>query len=147
MSIIKLLIISSVFILSAFAFSACSTQRALSAPEAKDLSILKSGTHRHSILAEFGSPLHNEKDKNGNNMDIFKFVQGQHVAAKAGKGVIYGLLAVGTFGISEIVTNPLEEAVGGAEMRIKINYDSSDVVSSIDVLKDERWLPIQDLGQ
>ncbi len=123
---------------------ACSVVQATNGPKAKDLSVLDTGTDRYSVLAELGQPVASETDKDGNKVDVFSFVQGQHGAVKAGKGILYGALAVGTLGISEIVTSPLEGAAGnGAEMQIQVSYDKADRVAGVNTLKDGRWLPVQ----
>jgi hypothetical protein len=66
------------------------------------------------LLVELGHPVVSEKNSDGNPMACSKFVQDQHGAAKAGKGLLYGALAVGTRGLSEIVTNPVEGTAGEA---------------------------------
>ncbi len=123
---------------------ACSVVQATNGPSAKDLSVLDSGTNRFLVLAELGQPVASETDNDGNKVDVFSFVQGQHGAVKAGKGILYGALAVGTLGISEIVTSPLEGAAGsGAEMQVQVNYDGDNKVSKVNTLKDGRWIPVQ----
>ncbi len=125
---------------------ACSVVQATNGPKAKDLSVLDTGTNRYSVLAELGQPVASETDKDGNKVDVFSFMQGQHGAVKAGKGIVYGALAVGTLGISEIVTSPLEGAAGnGAEMQIQVNYDKEGRVASVNTLKDGRWMPVQEI--
>lgn len=127
---------------------ACSVVQATNSPGAKDLSVLDKGTDRYTVLAELGQPVVSEKDDNGNKIDVFKFVQGQHGAAKVGKGLLYGVMAVGTLGLSEIITSPLEGAIGsGAEMQMKVTYDSNNAVSHVTMLKDGRWLSIQDVNK
>ena len=126
---------------------ACSVVQATSGPKAKDLSVLDTGTNRYSVLAELGQPVASETNKNGNKVDVFSFVQGQHGVVKAGKGLLYGALAVGTLGISEIVASPLEGAAGkGAEMQIQVSYDKDDRVAGVNTLKDGRWLPVQQIN-
>lgn len=123
---------------------ACSVVQATSGPSAKDLSVLDTGTNRFSVLAELGKPVATETDNDGNKIDVFSFRQGQHGAVKAGKGLLYGALAVGTLGVSEIVTSPLEGAAGnGAHMKVQVHYDSDNKVSTVNTLKDGRWIPIQ----
>jgi hypothetical protein len=99
------------------------------------------------VLVELGQPVVSEKDPTGVQTDFFKFIQGQHGAAKAGKGILYGALAVTTLGLSEIVTNPVEGTAGaGKEMQIKVTYDAQNKVEHVDILKDERWLRVQKVG-
>jgi hypothetical protein len=128
--------------------SGCSISKAVHQPKAKDLSVLDVGTSRDHVLVELGQPVVSEKDANGIQTDFFKFIQGQHGAAKAGKGILYGALAVTTLGLSEIVTNPVEGTAGaGKEMQIKVTYDAQNKVELVDVLKDERWLRVQKVGE
>ncbi|MDF3019425.1 MAG: hypothetical protein K0Q92_728 [Steroidobacteraceae bacterium] len=128
--------------------SACSVGKAVNQPKAKDLSVLDVGTPRDRVLVELGQPVVSEKDANGNQTDFFKFIQGQHGAAKAGKGILYGALAVTTLGLSEIVTNPVEGTAGaGKEMQIKVTYDALNKVEIVDVLKDDRWIQVQKVGE
>jgi len=122
----------------------CSVVKATSGPESKDLSVLEKGTDRYEVIAELGQPLMTENDEDGHKVDLFKFMQGQNAAAKAGKGVVYGVMAVGTLGLSEVFTSPLEGSVGsGAEMQIKVVYNDQNRVDAVNVLKDERWIPVQ----
>lgn len=130
------------------ALSGCSVSKAVHQPKAKDLSVLDVGTSRDNVLVELGQPVVSEKDANGNQTDFFKFIQGQHGAAKAGKGLLYGALAVTTLGLSEIVTNPVEGTAGaGKEMQVKVTYDLANKVEHVDVLKDERWIRVQKVGE
>lgn len=130
------------------ALSGCSISKAVHQPKAKDLSVLDVGTARDNVLVELGQPVVSEKDANGNQTDFFKFIQGQHGAAKAGKGILYGALAVTTLGLSEIVTNPVEGTAGaGKEMQVKVTYDLNSKVEHVEVLKDERWIRVQKVGE
>ncbi len=124
--------------------TACSVVQATSGPESKDLSVLDKGTERYLVLAELGQPLVTETDQDGRKYDIFKFMQGQHGAVKAGKAVLYGTAAVFTLGLSEVITSPLEGAAGkGAEMKARVIYDGEDKVDQVEVLQDDRWMPVQ----
>jgi outer membrane protein assembly factor BamE (lipoprotein component of BamABCDE complex) len=128
--------------------SGCSVGKAVNQPKAKDLSVLDVGTSRDRVLLELGAPVVSEKDADGNQTDYFKFIQGQHGAAKAGKGLLYGALAVTTLGLSEIVTNPVDGTAGaGKEMQIKVTYDAQNAVHLVDVLKDARWIRVQKVGE
>lgn len=131
-------------ILSLLALTACSVVQATSGPESKDLTVLKPGTERYLVLAEFGQPVVTEMDAQGYKYDIFKFIQGQHGAVKAGKAVAYGAAAVMTLGLSEVIASPLEGAAGGgAEMKFRVVYNDQDRVSVVNVLQDDRWVPVQ----
>lgn len=130
------------------AVQGCSVGKATSGPKAKDLRVLEQGTTRDRVLLELGQPVVTENDESGRKVDLFKFIQGQHGAAKAGKGILYGALAVGTLGLSEVVTNPIEGTAGaGKEMQIKVVYDDSNRVDVVNVLKDERWIRVREIGK
>ena len=140
----RMLLISFV----AIVLAGCSVSKAVHQPKAKDLSVLEAGTSRDRVLVELGQPVVTEKDANGNTNDFFKFIQGQSGAAKAGKGLLYGALAVTTLGLSEVVTNPVEGTAGaGKEMQLKVTYDGQSKVEHVDVLKDERWIRVQKVGE
>jgi hypothetical protein len=126
----------------------CSISKAVHQPKAKDLSVLNAGTSRDLVLVELGQPVVTEKDANGHQTDFFKFIQGQNGAAKAGKGILYGALAVTTLGLSEVVTNPVEGTAGaGKEMQVKVIYDGQNKVELVELLKDERWIHVQKVGE
>lgn len=141
----KLLFVIAV-LLASLLQQGCSVSKAANGPTAKDLSVLNKGTHRDRVLLEFGSPVSSELDSNGNRTDLFKFIQGQSGGARAGKSFVYGVLAVGTLGLSELATTPLEGATSGAEMQIKIIYDANNTVNEVVMLKDDRWIPIQKIN-
>jgi len=125
----------------------CSVVQATSGPESKDLSVLERGTERYQVLAEMGQPIVTEVDADACKFDIFNFKQGQHGAVKAGKAVAYGTAAVFTLGLSEIITSPLEGSAGkGAKMKLRVVYDQSDRVKLVDVLQDDRWVPVQNIA-
>ena len=139
-------IILFVGVIFIFSLSSCASTKAVTAPRMKDLSVLEIGTHRHIVLAELETPVHTEV-KDGRTIDIFRFIQGQHTALKAFKAVGYGVLAVGSFGVSELVTNPVEGTVGkGSELQFRVIYDADEKVEQIHVLKDERWIRVQELA-
>lgn len=128
-------------LLASVLFSGCSVNKAASGPEKKDLSVLETGTSRYQVLAELGQPVVSEKNDKGLKVDVFKFVQGQSKVAQSAKAVTYGVFAVGTLGLSELVTTPLEGTLGqGAEVQVVVTYDESDQVLSVESLKDERLI-------
>lgn len=125
----------------------CSVVQATSGPESKDFSVFEPGTERYMVLSELGKPVTTETDADGNKYDIFKFKQGQHGAVKAGKAVAYGAAAVLTLGLSEIITSPVEGAAGkGAKMKMRVLYDKQDRVKEVNILQDDRWVPVQTIA-
>lgn len=115
----------------------CSVARTTSGPERKDMSVLDHGTARGHVITELGAPVHTEQE-DGKRVDYFKFEQGNHVAGKAAKGVLYGVAAVATLGVSEVITNPVEGATNSAEVQVKVTYDENDVVTQSEILEDKR---------
>jgi len=127
--------------------AACSAKMATEGPESKDFSVLEKGTERYLVLAEFEQPILTETDKDGRKYDIFKFFQGQHGAVKAGKAITYGTATVFTLGLSEVILTPVEgSAGGGAEMKLRVIYDADDKVDEVEILQDDRWMPVQKVG-
>ena len=55
--------------------SGCSVFMAAKQPDKKNLDLLKAGTPRNLVLAEFGQPVSTEV-KEGKKCDIFSFTQG-----------------------------------------------------------------------
>jgi len=127
--------------------TACSVVMATSGPECRDLSVLKRGTDRYQVLAELGQPVATEVEADGRKCDIFRFMQGQHGAVKAGKALLYGAADVLTFGVAELVTTPVEGVAGkGAEIKARVLYDAQNRVDEVQVLGDGRWIPVQTIG-
>ena len=47
-----------------------------------------------------------------------------------------------------MVTNPVEGTAGaGKEMQVKVVYDTQNKVEHVELLKDERWLHVQKVGE
>ncbi|HSW13749.1 MAG TPA: hypothetical protein VLI06_12970 [Solimonas sp.] len=66
--------------------------------------------------------------------DLFAFEEGSG-GFKYLRAAGYSLLAVGTLGISEMVTNPVEAAVGNDKVRVRVCYDQRQNVSYSEVLR------------
>ena len=114
--------------------SGCSVFMAAKQPPKKDLSVLTAGTHRARLIAEFGAPIHTET-KDGNKVDVFKFVQGYSTGAKTGRAVFHGAADVFTLGLWEVVGTPTEAAFDGQDMAVQVSYDAQDKVTESVVLK------------
>ena len=138
------LLLTVLFVFAVVGLHGCSSYKAANAPDFKDLSVLKKGNDRYKVVGELGQPVLTESLGDGTKVDVFKFIQGQHKAARAGRGVYYGMAAVVSLGLSEVITTPLEGAVGrGKEIQLKVDYDKDDRVDEIQVLRDDRWFPFQ----
>ncbi|WP_281802553.1 hypothetical protein [Methylocystis echinoides] len=103
-------------------------------PDAKNLDLLRVGTPRPMILAEFGLPVVAET-RNGHKYEIFKFVDGYSAGAKAGRAVFHGAADVLTLGLWEVVGTPTEGVFSGDEMAFQLRYDKDDRVDEVVALK------------
>lgn len=109
--------------------SGCSVYMAATAPEERDLSVLKEGTPRNRVIAALGSPVLTST-KDGVTMDTFAFRQGHHRAVNTGRAFIHGAADFFTLGLWEVIGTPVEIAVRGTDMRLEVTYDESDRVKS-----------------
>ena len=112
----------------------CSAYMAANQPGQKDFSVLKTGTPRDRVLAEFGTPKHSEVVQ-GQKSDIFTFVQGYNGAVKAGRAVVHGVATVATLGLWEVIGTPVEGHMNGTELSVRVNYDGGDRVALVTPLK------------
>lgn len=112
----------------------CAASRALNKESPKDYSVLKKGTDRDLVRAELGTP---QTSTEGGECDIFSFVEGSG-GAKYGRAIGYTVLAIGTLGISEAITNPVEASVGKDKIRLRVHYKDNRVneVELLEIGKD-----------
>ena len=131
---IKISILMALFSLTAF-----SVNKATDGPSHKDLDVLAVGNDRYAVIAELGEPVLSEKNDEGVLVDVFSFEQGNHALFKGLKAVGYGYLAIGTLGLSELVTNPVEGTLGqGSRVQVTVKYSDDNKVADVAVLKDDR---------
>ena len=109
----------------------CAAGRALNKPAEKDYDVLEVGTDRDLVRAELGQPM---AAAGGGNCDIFSFEEGSG-GLKYLRAAGYSLLALGTLGISEMVTNPVEASVGNDKVRVRVCYDAQQSVSYSELLR------------
>jgi hypothetical protein len=127
---VKALILVGIILLS----SGCSVFMAAKQPDKKNVDLFKVGTPRSMLLAEFGMPTVSEL-RDGKKYEIYKFVQGYSVGAKAGRAVFHGAAAVLTLGLWEVVGTPVEGVFSGDEMAYEVRYDDESRVDQIIALK------------
>ena len=126
----------------------CASVRAAGGEDWKDLSVLDQGTERHAVIAELGTPVLTEQDETRSTVDVFAFNQGDIALERASRSLFYGVAAVGTLGLSEILANPAEGMIGeGKEIQVRVTYDAEDRVDYTEVLKDDRWSKFQKIGE
>ena len=107
------------------ALEGCSASRALDQPHEKDLNVLKPGTDRDLVRAELGAPLPSAA---GTACDVFAFPEGS-TGWRYMRALSYSVLDVGTLGLAEIVTNPVESSVGKSKVQLRICYTSNQQVA------------------
>ena len=117
--------------------SGCAVNKAANAPRQKDMRILKPGTSRDLILAEYGQPTVTQEE-NGVKYDIFKFVKGYSGGEKFFHAAGHGVMDVATLGLWEVVGTPTESMAQDNEITIKVIYNSDNTVKEIVPLKD-KW--------
>ncbi|WP_231990352.1 hypothetical protein [Nitrosomonas ureae] len=118
------------------AISGCSVFMAAKQPEKKDIDLLQEGVTRTQLISEFGAPVISEY-KNGKRFEIFKFVQGYSTGAKAGRAFLHGAANVATLGLWELVGTPTEITFSGNDMAFQVQYDESDVIEEVVIIKKE----------
>ncbi len=113
--------------------SGCSVFMAAKQPDKKNLDLLKVGTPRSTLLAEFGQPISSEV-KEGKKCEVFSFVQGYSKGAKIGRAAFHGVADVFTLGLWEVVGTPTELIFDGTKMTYQVTYDDMDCVDNITLL-------------
>lgn len=118
------------------AISGCSVFMAAKQPEKKDIDLLQEGVTRTQLISEFGAPVISEY-KNGKRFEIFKFVQGYSTGVKAGRAFLHDAANVATLGLWELVGTPTEITFSGDDMAFQVQYDESDVIEEVVIIKKE----------
>ncbi|MGD9543675.1 MAG: hypothetical protein AB7F41_04415 [Methylocystis sp.] len=124
----------AVLLMSFVLLSNCSVYMAAKQPDAKNIELFRVGTHRETLLAEFGLPTISET-RDGHRYEIYKFVNGYSASARTGRAVLHGAADVVTLGLWEVVGTPTEGFFSGDQMAYRVRYDKSDVVDEVAVLK------------
>ncbi len=129
------IILSISLIILGFSVSGCSVFMAAHQPDYKDLSFLKVGVDRDTVLINLGVPAVTEKDKDGNEVDYFKFRQGYGMGNKTVRMLGHGVADVFSLGLWEVVGTPSEAICNGHDVAVKITFDSKNQAKDITYLK------------
>lgn len=126
----------TVFICMLFLFfsSGCAVFMAAKQPDKKNVDLFRVGTPRSMLLGEFGPPVVSET-RDGKKHEIFKFIQGYSMGAKAGRALFHGAADVMTLGLWEVVGTPTEAVFSGDEMAYEVSYDQDDRIDQVIALK------------
>jgi len=103
-------------------------------PGKKNVRLLKEGTPRKILLAEFGSPIDSE-ERNGNKYEIFKFKQGYSMPLKIGRVVFHTAADLFTLCLWEIVATPTEIMWSGKQIAYEVKYDENNYVANVSRLE------------
>jgi hypothetical protein len=117
-------------VMLASSVSGCAVYMAANQPEKKDVGVLKPGTPRNALIAEFGAPVQTAT-KDGNKSDIFTFTQGYSGLERGGRAVLHGAADVFTLGLWEVVGTPIEGYANGTKISIEVLYDRDDRVAKV----------------
>lgn len=112
----------------------CSVYMASNQPTAKNLDLLKEGTPRTLLIAEYGVPLETKTVSGKSKCEVFKFTQGYSSGAKATRAVFHGLADVFTLGLWEVVGTPTESVFSGDYMVYEVCYDEMERAKSVVLL-------------
>lgn len=121
----------------AFLTAGCAVVLAAKQPDAKDLSVLNTGTPRTHVIAELGAPVWSG-EKDGRKVDLFAFTQGYSKGSKAARAFAHGVADVFTLGLWEIVGTPIESVATGTQMKVEVTYDEKDMVKTAELLGQEK---------
>ena len=108
----------------ATALSACSASKALESPDEKNFGVLTPGVHRDLVRAELGSP---QSSVAGAECDVFSFPEGS-TGWKYLRALGYSVLDVGTLGMSETITLPVEKQTGKTPVQVRVCYNGEQRV-------------------
>ena len=117
----------------------CSVYMAANQPDKKDVGVLKSGTPRSAVLAEFGTPIE-ASTRSGAKVDVFTFTQGYSGVEKGGRAVLHGAADVLTLGLWEVVGTPIEGYANGTKVSVEVTYDREDRVAKVVPLRGQEAL-------
>jgi len=112
---------------------ACSVYKAVNQPPIKDLSVLKPGTSRDRVVAEFGVPVSSERSEAGRK-EVYTFIQGYSKMTKTGRAFFHGAADVITLFIWEVVGTPIEEKYDGKKISVSVQFDSQDLIAASDTI-------------
>jgi len=108
----------------ALLLSACAASQALQSPDEKDFGVLQPGVHRDLVRAELGTPATSYA---GANCDVYSVPEGSS-GWKYLRALGYSVLDVGTLGISEVVTEPIEKSADRTTIKVRVCYDGDQRV-------------------
>jgi len=108
----------------------CAVVQATKQPEKKDLSVLRVGAYRTTLIAELGKPISTET-QGDEKVDVFKFIQGYSKMVKAARALGHGVADLATLGVWEAIGTPIEGMANGEENQLEVHYKKDRVIKLI----------------
>ena len=106
----------------------CSAYKAMNQPDEKNLAtILAIGSDKDLVRAELGQPISYGKDSEGNETEVYSFVDGYNNATKSSRAMFHFAADVLTIGLWELVGNPIEGAYKGDKLTYRVTYKNGKV--------------------
>ncbi len=130
----KKISVGLVITLAVLATPGCAVYMAANQPSKKDVSVLKAGSPRSTVIAELGAPVHSS-ERAGLKVDVYNFVQGYSGTERGARAVLHGAADVLTFGLWEVVGTPIEGAANGTKVSVEVSYDKEDRVLKVVPIK------------
>ena len=124
---ISLLLVCCFFLMQ----TGCSIYMAAFQPGVKNVELLKIGTPREELIAEFGEPVVSGIDADGREYDKFSFTQGYSAGIKFSRAVLHAVADILTHGLWEVVGTPIEATFDGDEITYEVTYDRNDQIAQI----------------
>ncbi len=98
-----------------------------------DENTVTKGMLRDEVLSILGAPIESKELDDGNIKDLFRSEQGDTGGGKVLKGTGSTLLAIGTLGISEFISNPVTKR--RAIVSVAVWYDQNERVIKTQLIK------------
>lgn len=117
-------------------WAGCAVYMATNQPTKKNLAVLKPGTERDLVIAELGAPVNSESVQEGEK-EIYTFIQGYSKLAKASRALFHGTADVFTIGLWEVVGTPVEGALDGKRISVRVIFDANGKVKESTTLSIE----------
>ncbi len=115
-------------VLAAGALSGCASTK--KSADLRDVSVIRTGVARAEILKELGTPVSSTKRENGNQVDIFTFVQGVKSAGQTPRPIKPEEADAQMLKVMLKQSGISPEAIfDGKTLTVQVNYDQDDRVA------------------
>ncbi len=115
---------SASIIAIALLLSACAATDAIESPRQRNFDVLQPGMHRDLVREELGTPI---TSISGADCDVYSVPEGS-TGWKYLRALGYSALDVGTLGISEVVTEPIEKSTSKQTIEVRVCYNGEQRV-------------------